>query len=776
MKYTAKANPSMSSEEILAKMAEEAKALDPNGTYDAASMLSVATGKRGYEVETRTAVGKRVAELEKALALAKQGKFTEAAKLAGIAYENDAQVLERYEKELREQLAEKSDRLVELMENPPEDSAAKVEEIKSLQDEIKQTAEAIANLRKEGTLAEKRAKIVEKLKEQLAAKEKELAELEGKPVDSTDLKEEAQRLRKKLNTLTREHNFIKTLRDQIAEYERRIEENDFETPLTPPRQKPERSAEVQRLIEERDRMRKRFKNARHAHQYKQLGLPAQLLKDAWQILGESKALKGSLDLSSMFRQGGQLTFAHPLLWARNFRKTIDALKSEENAQRLMAEIKSRPNAEYYKLAGIDFTDWGVGATNADDRFAKYDSDTEGRFLLSAFRKFSRAKLIRLGVGASERAFSMYLNLMRADVFDAMVNGSTYGGAANMTERQLKAVGNYLNIASQRASFDKGSATAKAVDFLNSILWSPRNVISRFQFLWETAKLANPWANPYGDKTLRGLFAKELGRYLLGMGAMVMFAKTLADLMRDDDEPEKDIELDPRSSEFMCVKFGESRVDFMSGLKQVLTFLSRAVTRKSKNSRGQLREINVSDLLGSFLQTKFSPAASFVRDFATGETFNRQDIVWDSFWTNTKDEKSAYRHLAETLVPLTFTDVIEQVEYSGWDNAVVTSMATILGAGVNTYDPKTYKQLKNDFAYYRNLYAEADADSREELLRKHPMLRNQAAIEAAIKRVKEVEKSARNIEKHGGDPSTLQNTIEERRQKVIDLIAGSPSSR
>ncbi len=33
----------------------------------------------------------------------------------------------------------------------------------------------------------------------------------------------------------------------------------------------------------------------------------------------------------------------------------------------MDEIMSRPNAPYYAKAGIDFTDWGTGAMNPDDR-------------------------------------------------------------------------------------------------------------------------------------------------------------------------------------------------------------------------------------------------------------------------------------------------------------------------------------------------------------------------------------------------------------------------
>ena len=770
MKYVAKSEPSLTNEEVLSRMAEEAKLLDPDGDYDAQSMLSVVTGRSGFDMETRAKVAERVKTLEKALELARQGKFTEAAELAGINYASDVTLIENYENDLRQQLKDDADRLLDLMDAPPVGEEAHVEEINALKERIKETREEIAKFRNEGNLAEKREKAAEALKKKLAAKEAELAELAGKPIADADAaKAEERSLRRRISALAREKRVIETLRGQIAEMERRIRENDFEAP---PRQTQtaEQSPEVKRLMAERQRMRERFAAARRHHQYKQLGVVSQFAKDLWQILGETKGLVGSLDLSSMFRQGGQLTFAHPLVFARNFGKTLNALKSAENAQTLMDEIMSRPNAPYYKAANLDFTDYGPGAMNPDDRFSIYDNDADGRWLLRQFRKVTKNRLVKAGVESSERAFSMYLNLMRADVFDAMIAGSTFGSPANMTQSQLEAVGRHLNIASQRGAFDRNGNLGKAVNFLNGFLWSPRNLISRFQFLAETAKLAVPGANPYGDKTLRGMFAKELVRYLTGVAAITVFAKTLSDLLRDDDEPEEDIEFDPRSSQFLRVRFGETRVEFLSGLAQILTFLTRIGTRTSKTSRGQVREISPTDALGRFLRTKYSPGASLVWDLSTRESFSKQDLVFDSLWKSDKDEKSAYRHVAESFVPLTLTDVRDQIKYSGLKNTAVTTLATLLGAGVNTYDPKTYKQLKGDFTYFRNLYAEADADGRNELLRKCPFLRRTEEIEMAIKAVKEAEKYARQIEKQGGSVGEgLAETIQRRRQRVVELM-------
>lgn len=774
MKYIVEADPSLSNEDVLQRMADEASAIDPRGKYDATEMLSVVTGRRGFDMQTREATEKRMGELMKALELARKGLLEDAARVAGIPYRGGVDRLEKMERDLKRMLREKDDRLMDLLANPPADKVAQVEEINRLKAEIAETAEMIRMMRKEIAESEKRQRMIEMLTKQLEARQNVLAELGEKndPERKARLDGEIETLRRSIKSVNREISIQRSLNDQIEELERRIRENDFET--APVRPRTERSPDVNALMARRDALRRQLQHQRKMYQYKKIPLPFQMAKDFLTILGESKAIVGSLDLSSMFRQGGQLTFAHPLLFVKNFKKTIEAFKSDDAAVKIMGEILSRPNAKYYKDAGIDFTDWGEGALNADDRFAVYDNAGEGRKLLDFYHKVVKNRYVKMGVNASERAFAMYLNLMRADAFDQIVRNSPFGDASKMNRSQLKALGNFINIASQRGAIDKGSNLGKAINWMNYVLWSPRNLISRFQFLYNTVKLATPGANPYGDKTLRGLFAKELVRYIAGVATAITFAKLMSELLKGDGEPPDEIEFDPRSSQFLRVKFGNTRVDFLSGLAQVLTFSSRWITGRNKNSRGQLRDTNFAETLGRFIRTKLSPGASFFWDYSTGETFERQDIVYDKLWASTKEEKAAYRHFAETFVPLTLTDLIEQGKYSGLGNTAVTFFLTVLGAGVNAYDPLTYKQMTGDFHYYKRLYAESPEDERRRIELYHPMIRRAGAIEANIKRVNSFRTMLKKIEANGGDATAIRNAIERQQKVVINLISGAPN--
>ena len=774
MKYLVEADPSLSNEDVFGRAAEEAKAVDPRGSYDPETVLAIASNRRGYDPQTREAVNRRIGDLMRALELARQGKMEDAASVAGISYSGESDKLERMERDLKRMLSEKEDRMMDLLENPPLDKEEQVAEINRLKKELAETAELIRTMRREIAASEKKQKVIEALRKQLEERQRELAETSAPSEEKkARLDGEIADLRRTIKSVGREANLRQSIADEISDLDRRIRENDFEMPARPKAQTSEKSSEVQRLLAERDRMRRQFKHARKMYQYKRMAWPFQVAKDLVTILGESKALVGSLDFSSVLRQGGQLTFAHPLLFWKNIKMTIEAFSDGEAASRMMAEIENRQNAKYYKEAGIDFTDYGEGATSADDRFALYDSASgEGRKLLDFYHKVVKSRLVSKGVNASERAFAMYLNLMRADAFDALVASTPAGSADRLTKSQLQAIGNFLNIASQRGTVEKGSNLGKAINWMNYVLWSPRNLISRFQFLYNTAKLVAPGTDPYGDRTLRGLFAKELAKYIVGVATTIAVAKFLSDLLRGEDEPPEEVEFDPRSSQFLRVRFGNTRVEFLSGLAQVLTFTSRWVTGKNKNSRGQLRDTNFAETLGKFLRTKLSPAASFFWDYTSGETFERQDIVWDKPWTSDKDEKSGYRHFAETFVPLTFSDVAEQAKLSGLSNTAVTFLMTILGAGVNAYDALTYKQMTGDFHYYKRLFAEAPEDERKRIELYHPMVRMAGPIEANIKRVNSLQRVLKKIEANGGDATAVRDAIERQKKIVINLISGA----
>lgn len=737
MRYYALENPSKTNDEVLQAMLDEANAIDPEHEYRQAEMADVLLGDNGYTSRTRERVSTRMANLQKAFSLAKSGDLKGAAEAAGISYSSDTDLI----LELDHKLRGKINRALDSLDRAMADSASGAGEDAAnvLRENINEMVNALRDIHSGGDVGEMLDKYLH--------------------------------LVESMKNARRESTILDTINRHIAELNRRLAENDFEPKAK--RVKPNvesYSKVVRRKMEERDKLRKRFEAARASYEYRKLSSVARLTSEIFEFLGEVKSIAGALDFSSVLRQGGQLTWAHPLLFAKNFRKMLSVFLNEDKAQAAMDEIRSRPNAKYYEKAGVDFTDWGRDAVNKDDRF-----------LLNQYRRITGWKPLRVSVEASERAFSMYLNLMRADVFDHLVAASTYGDASKMPQKALEAIGDFINIGSQRGAFHSHSEFEKKVEssvpFLNSFLWSPRNVISRFQFLWQTAKLAMPWANPYGDKALRGLFAKELLRYFGGVAVAITFAKFLSDLIRGDDEPPEDLVLDPRSSEFLKVKFGKTRVDFLSGLAQSIVFSARMAPKwigggMTVNARGEARPTDHTAVLGRFLRSKFSPAMGIIWDMGTGSTFDKQEIIYSNPFAYNKDEAGIVSYIAGQIFPLTLSDLWEQASQSGLSNAAITSIGTILGLGTNTYDYNTYNNLSADYKFYKRLYVNAESqDEKDRLLKYYPMLKMAGSIEAQIKRVNKIKSDIKKLQKVGGDTSVLDDMLEREKKIAINMIMG-----
>lgn len=724
----------VSDEDVNAKLNGLLKMMNkslPGRTFSMEDAKDALLGRGSFKPMGREGAKATLAQLQKARRLAEEGKVAEAAKAAGIKVVSDAEILEELDRRIGSLLNSRLNAFEARINEKPDEELGK---------QIHALVKALNDIRSG----------------------KPVGELLGKYLD----------LAVGMKDYRRQRSVLDQINSRISMYERKIAENDFEP--KPKRENPDTTKEVveiQRAMRHIEKLRQTFKKQRSMWRLKRGSWMRRQLDSLIEMLGEVKAVAGSMDLSSILRQGGQLTWAHPLLFSKNLKRTLQALKSDKAAEAIMDSILERPNAKYYLKAGIDFTDWGSNAANAEDVF-----------LLNQYRRFTKLKLFRIGIEASERAFSTYLNLMRADVFDAMVANSPLRTASAYTDEQLKAIGNFINIASQRGTIDMQNKLGKSLEAMNAVLWSPRNVISRFQFIVNTVKLAVPGAGAYGshDAAMRKMFAKETFRYLSGAAIAIFFTKMMADLFRGDDEPQEDIETDPRSSDFLKVKVGNTRLDFLSGLQQILVFSSRVISHKRKNLRGEVLDMRknpalYSDTILRFARSKLSPMASFIYDMAIDrETFNHQDISYAPNELLDKDNEKigSVRYVGESLfMPLGIRDLYEQFKDDPL-KAPVTSVLTLLGAGVQTFDPYTYKQLSGDYRFFKRMLKLAESDEeRGEIMRKHPMLKRMGSIEPQLKFVRNIENEIRKVRKAGGKAEVLEDILEREKKRAINLMAG-----
>lgn len=262
-----------------------------------------------------------------------------------------------------------------------------------------------------------------------------------------------------------------------------------------------------------------------------------------------------------------------------------------------------------------------------------------------------------GVAGSQRAYTTFLNKLRADSFDAM--SESLGRRGVVTAEEAKAISNFVNVATGRG--DMGAAAQAAVG-LNTVFFAPRLVLSRFQLI-----AGQPFYR--GSARTRILMVQEYGRFLAGAG--VVYALTQA----AGAEP---IVLDPRSPDFLKIKVGNTRIDPLAGITQATRFslqegqaLKRFLTQSKEKVSPYMRGDQV---FFRFLRTKLSPIFGGIVNAAAG-----QDVVGN---------KATPKSVATSLVvPMSFGDIYKTMQEQGVPKGTAIAILALFGMSVQTYDKK-----------------------------------------------------------------------------------------
>jgi hypothetical protein len=428
------------------------------------------------------------------------------------------------------------------------------------------------------------------------------------------------------------------LESQIAKLTERIDAG-VEPPSKADRVATPLRDDLDHLTFKRDKLRGQIRGLLAAHKPKNI----------WSHIAEpfnaSRSLISSMDFSAVLRQGGFITFAHPLRAAKALGPMLRAFGSEEAAHKIDGQIRNRPNGVLYEKTGL------------------YLAPTEHTTLSAQEEAFmSRwAKRVPL-VANSERAYSTFLNKLRADSFDTMVGSLTRNREPTLQEGQ--AIANFINAATGRG---KLGALERAAVPLNTVLFAPRYLASRFQLL-----SGEPLRG--GTGRTRRMIAGEYAQYMIGVGAMYSLAAMAGG----------SISFDARSSEFGKVKFGKTRIDPLSGLGQVVTLVGRETSGQTKSSTtGKVSDLRGKvkfggqdpvDVATRFARSKLSPMFSTVVNVVSGTDMIGNKVTPGSVATN-------------LTVPVGFSDVYDAMKEQGVPGGTAAGLVAIFGAGVQTYGRK-----------------------------------------------------------------------------------------
>lgn len=377
-----------------------------------------------------------------------------------------------------------------------------------------------------------------------------------------------------------------------------------------------------------------------------LTIARKALDIASDAVNSSRSVVTAYDLSAPFRQGGIVSITHPAAIPKAYTLMLRAAKSDKSAEAVARLLRQKPNYPLYKESGLYLSDT--------------DEAAEEVFKAVFARKIPGVKL-------SERAYNAYLNSVRTDSFDSLVDAlKASSGNSEVTGKELKAIANYVNVATGRGPI---GAAEKYANELSTILFAPKLTASRWQFLF-----GQPLYE--GSARSRMILAGEYGKYLAGLGTLYGLSKMAG----------AEVSWNPRSTDFGKIRFGENRIDPLSGLGKHATFAARIITGRFEGASGKSEPIydgkgrnNWDDITQRYARSTLSPLYGTALTLATGrgidgKPYRPSDVPYD-------------------LLPLSVRDVYEQYRDNSPGTATAMSVLSLHGAGIDTYEKREPRMTK-----------------------------------------------------------------------------------
>jgi hypothetical protein len=383
-------------------------------------------------------------------------------------------------------------------------------------------------------------------------------------------------------------------------------------------------------------------------------------------IGLPRTLMASIDLSAPLRQGIMAAPNHPIAFAKSIIPMMRSWGNEDYARRVLDDLTLHPSYDNAVKSGVEFTGFsGHSFVKSEEQFGNRILENQlGRTLLGQ------------GVKASERAYSVFLNKLRMDVFHSI--SKNWDGTAKATPKNYEDLGKFVNNMTGRAKLPGNLGDSS---LLNAAFFAPRFLYSRF---------AAPMQLATASPVMRNQIARELAVFV-GTGSMVLY------LAKKNGA---DVEIDPRSSDFGKIKVGNTRYDFWGGYSQIARAVAQTATGQYKStSTGEIKDTNRAVAVGRFFQSKLSPVPGLGVDVARGENFLGEEVRGD--------QKTVTDQAMGRLMPLFLQEVTQAMQEEGLEGALKTAPAA-LGLGVQTYS--TTRDMQNQVAQeiygktYRDLVA------------------------------------------------------------------------
>lgn len=521
------------------------------------------------------------------------------------------------------------------------------------------------------------AKLINKLEEILKGEE---PKTEQKKIRRN---KEIEDLRKQIKGLQGEGKNIETAtlnsikgrtQKQIAEIEEQLKTGDFEPkkkaePLTLDAEALALKDKLVSLKNERAKriLRRQLDNQTDTQKF---------MRKAGNVANVPRALMSTLDFSAVLRQGLVPTISNPKMAAEGISQMFKSAFSEKEYNRWMYDLGESQRYQMMKDSKLAVTD-----AVTPDLQAK-----EEAFMTNLVDQVPVLGKLTKG---SERAYSMYLNKMRVDLFNRFADAMEERGVTmKNSPEQYKQLAKYINNSTGRG--DIGGVLNDAAPLLNGLFFSPRLIASRINML---TYFAQPRFYKSVPQEVRQAYFKDMAKFI-GVGMTVLALAKLSGAQVEDD---------PRSADFGKIKAGNTRWDIWGGFQQYARAGAQVLTGETKSSNnGKVYKLNGEGIFGkdrgsvieNMFRGKLAPVPSMAWDLIKG-----RNIVGDkislSQWHSGKDDKGKNtiglgEYASQHLLPLTMTGLADAYKDQGVKGIFTAGVPSIFGVGTQTYGEDSNK--------------------------------------------------------------------------------------
>jgi hypothetical protein len=410
----------------------------------------------------------------------------------------------------------------------------------------------------------------------------------------------------------------------------------------------------------------------------------------------ARTLMTTGELSFLLRQGNYRAWSRPQDAIRSFMVSARSLSSAKYAQYWDEAMRASASGKRAADAGLWLGKWDTPKLLEKEEF----------FTAEWLDKVPGIGKMKQGF---ERGYVAGLNQLRLDWFDEGMDIIERAGKAGDTDLTAKWA-DYVNNMTGRADLDKlikmdmGPQADKIMEGMvetsKRVLFAPRFAASK----WNKHKVAlDLLAGSEAPVTLKRMMVSDTVTKWRRYERLAHYAS----------QNGYEVETDPRSSDYLKFRRGNTRFDVLGGDSQLTVLLARLASGQTKDTEtGEIKQKIGTQIAQNYLSGKLNPAMSLMFDkFIAQETFKGEDL---------NDPKVLAKEIASNFVPLYIQDISDKI-YNGYENEGLTlaeslegSVGTVtmgfLGSGIQTYEPSARKKIEiiyNDAA--QKEYAKDFAD-------------------------------------------------------------------